>query len=879
MHWLFRTSQVGFHAGILAGVLTAGCAPSKSGNDKPASTPTTGTQSTAPANQTSEKSTASNAKPTSVNTDSGIVSSDVGSSATPAEQASSVKAENKPAVKSTVAQTAKPAPQAEPASVREAIELIDLRSLPRLKEKSILELGATMVYYSAQGSVAAVDAMLKSELSGRGWKDQPGFTPPTEQYVDRVYEHKGFHLRASISTGSTAGEVGVNISNVGNVDVRNLPKTTDAEPIESTAINATHRTSKSIPQVISELEPKMKEAGWQVCEDFYSNPIDVPHFKSISFRKNGMKVNLGVVRNPQNAGDKTTVYYHADMVLPFDIPSAAPMLKLDPISAKAKHELDGGREAVLAMVQKSSDRFGWKLLNANEFEKGNSTTLVADTGREERIVIGNEEADGKNWITYQRVIVPKKPENLPTDNLPSTEDNPQVASASTDSNPGAKESAEIRDGVEAQMNNFQSEVKNAIEDELSKALGSMKGNSNKSVKDLQEMQNKALEMLKNAGVDSGANDSVANTDSDENANADAPVPEDTEEVAPADRNIKRTFAIMKHGSKKVELKHAIAYVTREYGSPVKCIVLSSSPIKEEVAKQKLSKGLSLSTYDLVPDFSSPTLELKIDEYSVSMNVSMDGMSMSTNNSSIVSTVRYRDKKLQGRVTMSKPMDVQDKDFSIEVDVAQPVLQFERVAPGTPVALSQDTEYDFPFPSEVGSKSIERSPFRTSADVKIQSSVNASIDFFTTELEKNGWKKSNVETPVNRFAYENGDRSIRIRLLPADDETQATIVVRDAKAAKTEGMLPPAGKVLLVFGNAGESDVEISVEGKKHSLKAGQGAKDPKSALRIEVAPGKHKVEWKQKNDGKTSTEEVDVEGDTTWGLIYAEFGPLVLQMY
>lgn len=878
MHRLFQRSHAGFHASILAGILTTGCAPSNSAPEKTAgqtasqTTATSGSKEVAPENakNTSKETAESNTGSTT----NAAADSAAGANVAAADKPTSAKSDAKSNTKSTAAAEAtKPVVQAEPASVRDAISMIDLRSLPRLREKNILDQSSTMYYYSAEGSVAAVDAMLRSELTARGWKEEPGITPATDQYVDRSYEQKGFRLRLGISTGSTAGEVAVNISNVGNVDVRTLPKTSDAEAIESSPVNATHRTAKSIPQIVAELEPKMKEMGWQVCEDFFANPIDVPHFKSIAFRKNGMKVNLGMARDPRNAAEKTNVFYNADIVLPFDIPATDSKIKLDTISAKAKHELAGGPDAVLAMVQKSTDSFGWKLLNAKEFEKGDSTTLVADTGRDERIVIGMEEEDGKNLVTYQRVVVPKK-----QDSNSSTDDNPQVAEANTDSSSVVQANTKVKDGIDAEMNNFQAEVNSTIQNELSKALGSLNSSANKSPAELADMQARALEMLKNVGVDNDADDE-ATAPTEATQNEDGPVPEDTEEIAPADRNIQKTIGTMKHGSKTFELKHAIAYVKMDDGSPVKVILLSGSPIKEEVAKQKLSKGLSLSTFDLVPDYSAPTLELQIDQYSVSMNAAMEGLSFSTNSSRVKSTVRYRDKKLQGRVTMTMPMEMQDKEFTIDVQVAQPVLQFEKVAPGAPVVLSQDAEYDFPFPVEVSNKSFERSPFRSTAEIRIQTSVNESIDFFTTQLEKTGWKKSDVPTPVNRLAYETGERTIRINLQPADDETQAKIVVRDAKAAKAEGMLPPSGKVLLVFGNAGEADVEITVAGKKHSLKAGQGAQNPKDALRVEVASGKHKVEWRLKSGGQTATEEIDVEKDSTWGLIYAEFGPLAVQLY
>ncbi len=248
----------------------------------------------------------------------------------PAGQASDVAA--KPtAGDNALASNAKPAAEvaaeiksAAPTTALEAIKAIDLLALPRIKEKRMMESGPTYVYYSAEGTLASADAFYQAELGSKGWKELPAFSPATESYADRSFEKNGFVVRVSLSVGSSQGELGVMLANLGNVDVRKLPKMADADTgnIPSSPVNATHKTEKSIPEVADTLGKELLSQGWQPYADFHETPMDVPHYRSLRFRKEAVRINLGIVRNPQNPADKTTVFYHAEFVTPFDIPTS-----------------------------------------------------------------------------------------------------------------------------------------------------------------------------------------------------------------------------------------------------------------------------------------------------------------------------------------------------------------------------------------------------------------------------------------------------------------------------------------------------------------------------------------------------------------------------
>ena len=106
----------------------------------------------------------------------------------------------------------------EPATAFKALGLIDLEKLPRLNAKMVLDEGPTYVYYSTEGSLASVDAFYKAELAGRGWVETPSLVTGSDQYVDRMFTKDGFMIRAGLSSGSSPGEVGIMLANLGNVE-------------------------------------------------------------------------------------------------------------------------------------------------------------------------------------------------------------------------------------------------------------------------------------------------------------------------------------------------------------------------------------------------------------------------------------------------------------------------------------------------------------------------------------------------------------------------------------------------------------------------------------------------------------------------------------
>ncbi len=176
----------------------------------------------------------------------------------------------------------------------DATQIVHLSQLPRIEELSVLQSGPTYLYYSSSSSLANVDSFYKKTLASKGWMEIAPLTPPTEQYIDRLFEKAGYVVRVSLSLGSERGELSVMLANLGNVDVRTLPRPVGAEMVggPSSPVNMTFKTNQSIPDAADAVFKQLTENGWQPWTEFQPNPIDVPHYRDMHFRKEACRLNV-----------------------------------------------------------------------------------------------------------------------------------------------------------------------------------------------------------------------------------------------------------------------------------------------------------------------------------------------------------------------------------------------------------------------------------------------------------------------------------------------------------------------------------------------------------------------------------------------------------
>ncbi len=594
-----------------------------------------------------------------------------------APAAAPAAAESTPA---TPAATAQPAPQAEvtrieaaeapaakpaePSTATAALAVMNLDSFPKLNVKQQFDSNPSSVYYSSEGTITSADKSLMSELKTAGWQEAKHLVSSTDQYVDRLLSKNGYYLRLTISTGSTAGELAINMIQLGNFDMRLLPKTKDAEPQESTAVMAGHYSKLTIPEAYDDLSKRMMDEGWQVVQDFNAPMADVPHYRSIRFRKNAICVNLGLVKDPTKP-DRLNIFYHAEAVMPIDIPMIdhRQPLKYDAMQVRASIPWTGDRTKLVELLSQRATDYGWKLVNADDYTQEKTSVLYISVGSPIGIATRYVESGGKYSISMERVKLPTKKEPsstvAPADQV--------AANADPAPNPAAQK---MKAEIEAQFEQTENAINKAVNDELAKALGSLSGGSNKP--DMKALQAQAAQLQAQFGGQDEKPEAPSAAKAKKPING-LDVPDDQEPISQEDQAISATEAKVKLGNREVVLKHVAAYARIEDDQPTKILLFSSGPMVTAKLDKLCFSGQDFSIYS---GFDGPpadvVLELRIAGNQVNMNFAADGNSLSTNTSDLKSTVRLHNGKLQGRVKLDKPMELRKQSFDLDVKVKESV---------------------------------------------------------------------------------------------------------------------------------------------------------------------------------------------------------------
>jgi hypothetical protein len=549
-----------------------------------------------------------------------------------------------------------------PATNKQAISTINLLELPRFGEGNALQSSSTYLYYSTKGNLAAVDDFYKKQLSKLGWQEIPGSVPATDQYIDRLYSKDGFYLRASLNLGGQADELGVMLASLGNIDVRDLPKLSDAETtFTATPVNITYQTQKSISEASDEIQKILSAQGWQPWSEFQDNPVSVPHYRDFHYRKEACRLLVGVVKNPQNPTDKTSVSYISEFVTPFDIPmlSDGQILKLDLYSSRASFESSSARSDLVNLLQDHSERFGWTLHNADKFESGDEHMLPIHTTTGAYLVARLVESGGKYSVSIEAFST-----------SPETKSPTNESIAEVDS-PDNK--MEITANSNATFQAIEGEVNSAIQAEISKAIGSLGSPSGKAPMNLTELEAKAKELQSMFATEGQDNDSTEDITSKANP---FDVAEDANLPSAEYQSIKEPVCMVTFGEKNIELKHAACYVMYEYGEATKCILFSDQPIDhEKLQRQLLKTGESVYGIDVSPNAVN-MFDFRVKKDSVSLNAKIASFSLGMSTSKIKSNVLYHQGKLVGVLETAEPLTVGEKELTCRAQLNQPTVRID-----------------------------------------------------------------------------------------------------------------------------------------------------------------------------------------------------------
>ena len=197
-------------------------------------------------------------------------------------------------------------------------------------------------------------------------------------------------------------------------------------------------------------------------------------------------------------------------------------------------------------------------------------------------------------------------------------------------------------------------------------------------------------------------------------------------------------------------------------------------------------------------------------------------------------------------------------------------------------LSVQEVSGFPVPTPNSLNGSEKSLYRLQINARVPASVASVLAFYRRELGKReGWTEEThgriVETQRAVVPYATNEGPAVLTLTADKGDTVVALVLRKQAAAAKAGMLPPQGKVKLLFGNILDGAASVTIDKKKVAVPAGTGGKAPDGPT-LDIAPGKHTFSFTLPGQA-ARTDEIDVASGDVWGLMIGPGGVLAVPMY
>lgn len=339
------------------------------------------------------------------------------------------------------------------------------------------------------------------------------------------------------------------------------------------------------------------------------------------------------------------------------------------------------------------------------------------------------------------------------------------------------------------------------------------------------------------------------------------------------------------GGKTYKLPSVVAYEMKQFDKPMTTVVLSEKPLNSA----KLNAALGKKSADDYFEFT-PQVKLVIDaEDNIgSMHLWADNASISgSGNSDVAGDIVIEDGRARGTAKMTKPGEFFDKKYTFEVSFDVNILGKPASASPKPDAppngLVADSHNGLPFPEGGEGFQSEGSNFRKQTTKTVTADLQAVVDFYRRELASPDWTENKAAAKIEKtsatLSFTGPSGGLTVQLKSKGNQTAITLLSRDAPGAKAAGVLPAPGKARLIIGNGSEKAVVITVNKRDYNVAAGAGAKDPKTGLNWDVAPGKYTVEIKLPGAAAKS-ETLTIGADEAWGLIILPTGEsLPIQLY
>lgn len=746
----------------------------------------------------------------------------------------------------------------EPATVDEAIQLLDLRTLPVMEgaefRQERVEIGH--LEYEVKADLRQVIDFHRKQLASLGWQELPGSRVedeyPLVHLTQRGYVMQLFGAPSYEPDKKSQGYCSVGIYNYGNSPFSKLPVPASASPHDGMPGRPSYVTTEAPDATRQWCRESLLEAGWQP----YGSAADTMYFK-----RNAIKLSAWV-RGHENQPGKTFIDYSselmsADLPLPTDVENA------QYVDSMTRLTFNCSNERFDDLVKFYGDSFagrGWRP-TTEPIQDDRTTSVVYRNAAGDIITLDMEDYHDQSRVSLTQQTAA------------------QLAVLEQRLRDEAKRhAAELANAPEMKRDAVDSpemDLEAILQAELRKAAGISTNKAKSQIEALAEARDVAG--LENAigGLVSGLLGAAAGNELAV-PDGEKPVMEDDEVAAePTDNGVVARIVEGKVGKcegyvqrneDKFAMHHAMAFQRTEFDEPVTVVYVSEKPF--------CTKGLEGTAVDDMSLFhwqasdSPSSMEMRIRDDSVSISCFVDGHSINISGADFKSEAVVKDGKLAGKVFSPQPKEFFDDTFQFSVVVDVELMKTAEAAAPTSLVASED--YEYPVALGYSELSSESSPYRTVIRGVHPAGVATMTDFYRTELAANGWKEDTaaakqVETSASlSFASDEGAITVQIR--SNSGKTEFALAVRNEARAKKDGIVAKPGKAKLMLANPDESDIVVSIDGKDYKVAAGVGGSNPADAMQVDIEPGTHTITVKSGNE-LPETDQIELKAGVTWAIV------------
>ena len=101
-----------------------------------------------------------------------------------------------------------------------------------------------------------------------------------------LFAKDGYYLRLTIGASGDEGIVGISVSNLGNVNLLELPRLSNVDPNPaSTPVNVSYEVTQGMPEAVQFCREQLAAAGWLPYGSIGVDPPEAPTSSSSAIAK------------------------------------------------------------------------------------------------------------------------------------------------------------------------------------------------------------------------------------------------------------------------------------------------------------------------------------------------------------------------------------------------------------------------------------------------------------------------------------------------------------------------------------------------------------------------------------------------------------------